>query len=252
VAKFGGWIHKYTINDAVEDGMVVPLVYEGRHHELNVNEPPIDRYFDCIASTLSDEGKKELKRKFSRLGIVHKSEQVLSEHFSKNFKGTPFKGLLVAPGKETAIRYHQIMREIGMITTEVLISPPEMREGVEDVHEEVTGPVQQFWKAMMDRFGNSPERYETTLKNQFKKQANPEILIVVDKLLTGFNAPSCIVLYLTRELKDHTLMQAIARVNRLYEDKEEGYIIDYAGNPENLDSALNLYSGEVDFDEEDL
>lgn len=239
--------------------MVVPLVYEGRHHELNVNEPPIDRYFDCIASTLSDEGKKELKRKFSRLGIVHKSEQVLfarawdiSEHFSKNFKGTPFKGLLVAPGKETAIRYHQIMREIGMITTEVLISPPEMREGVEDVHEEVTGPVQQFWKAMMDRFGNSPERYETTLKNQFKKQANPEILIVVDKLLTGFNAPSCIVLYLTRELKDHTLMQAIARVNRLYEDKEEGYIIDYAGNPENLDSALNLYSGEVDFDEEDL
>ena len=104
---------------------------------------------------------------------------------------------------------------------------------------------------MMDKYG-SPENYEKSLINSFKKQDHPEIIIVVDKLLTGFDAPNNYVLYLTRQLKEHTLLQAIARVNRLAPGKEHGLIIDYYGNLENLDSALETYSGTNNYDAADL
>ena len=105
---------------------------------------------------------------------------------------------------------------------------------------------------MMDKH-NTPEKYEKNLINGFKKQDHPEIIIVVDKLLTGFDAPVNRVLYLTRNLKEHTLLQAIARVNRLAEGKDYGLIIDYFGNLENLDGALEMYSGDNDsYDDDDL
>src|SRR5207302_9323783 len=94
--------------------------------------------------------------------------------------------------------------------------------------------------------------YNKQLINAFSKGDRPEIIIVVDKLLTGFDAPRNTVLYLTRKLKDHTLLQAIARVNRLHEGKEFGYILDYYGVLQNLDKALDLYGQLADFDESDL
>ena len=103
----------------------------------------------------------------------------------------------------------------------------------------------------MDEHGNS-KTYEKNIISRFKNQENPEIIIVVDKLLTGFDEPKNTVLYLTRNLQGHKLLQAIARVNRIYPDKEFGYIIDYYGVIENLDDALKLYSSFEDFDEEDL
>ncbi|MBW6492773.1 MAG: DUF3387 domain-containing protein, partial [Lentimicrobium sp.] len=99
--------------------------------------------------------------------------------------------------------------------------------------------------------GNS-KSYEKNIISRFKNQKVPEIIIVVDKLLTGFDAPKNTVLYLTRNLQGHKLLQAIARVNRIYPDKEFGYIIDYYGVIENLDDALQLYSSFEDFDDEDL
>ncbi len=104
---------------------------------------------------------------------------------------------------------------------------------------------------MMDEHGNS-RNYEKNLISRFKNQKDPEIIIVVDKLLTGFDEPKNTVLYLTRNLQGHKLLQAIARVNRVYPDKEFGYIIDYYGVIENLDDALQMYSSFEDFDEEDL
>jgi type I restriction enzyme R subunit len=104
---------------------------------------------------------------------------------------------------------------------------------------------------MMDEHGN-PKTYEKNIISRFKNQKDPEIIIVVDKLLTGFDEPRNTVLYLTRNLRGHKLLQAIARVNRIYPDKEFGYIIDYYGVIENLDDALLIYSSFEDFDNDDL
>jgi type I restriction enzyme R subunit len=143
------------------------------------------------------------------------------------------------------------MDEIGLVHVDVLISAPDMREGEEDAFEKVDDKVKKFWSAMMDKYGKA-DNYEKSIISAFKKQDQPEVIIVVDKLLTGFDAPRNVVLYLTRQLREHTLLQAIARVNRLYPGKDYGYIIDYFGNLGNLDSAINTYSGLGEFDPEEL
>src|SRR5271165_3220370 len=135
-------------------------------------------------------------------------------------------------------------------SSEVLISAPDEREGEgDDVADE---NVQKFWKAMMTKYGNEKE-YNRTLINSFKHGDDPEIIIVVDKLLTGFDAPRNVVLYIARSLKEHSLLQAIARVNRLHPGKDFGYVIDYYGVISYLNDALELYSKlEGKFDREDL
>lgn len=261
--KFGGLIDVYSITDAVEDGAVVPLLYEGRHNLIQVNDKPLDTYFDKISEPLTPYGKSTLKRKFSSTNQLNKADQIIyarawdiSEHYEQNVQNIFFgtlkaKGQLVAPNKTTAIRYREYIKEISNVSCEVLISPPDVRENTEDAFEESDDVVLKFWKAMMDKYGNA-ENYEKSLINSFKKQDHPEIIIVVDKLLTGFDAPNNYVLYLTRQLKDHSLLQAIARVNRLAPGKEHGLIIDYFGNLENLDTALETYSGNDAFDPADL
>ncbi|WKN29763.1 type I restriction endonuclease subunit R [Porifericola rhodea] len=261
--KFGGLIDVYSITDAVEDGAVVPLLYEGRHNLIEVNEKPLDNYFDRISEPLTSYGKAALKRKFSSTNQLNKADQIIyarawdiSDHYEQNVQDIYFgslkaKGQLVAPNKTTAIRYREYLKEIGRISSEVLISPPDVRENHEDAFEESDDLILKFWKAMIDKYGNA-ENYEKSLISSFKKQDHPEIIIVVDKLLTGFDAPNNYVLYLTRQLKEHTLLQAIARVNRLAPGKEYGLIIDYYGNLENLDTALETYSGSDQFDAADL
>ena len=257
--KFGGLIDIYSIKDAVEDKAVVPLLYEGRHNVMEVNEKPLDNYFDRVAEDLSEYGKANLKKKFSAKNKIVQSESFIentawdiSKHFVDNIQGTGFKGQLVAPNKLSAIRYRDKLKEIGKVSVELLISSPDMREGETDAFEETENKVVQFWNAMMDKY-HTTENYEKQIINAFKKQDEPEIIIVVDKLLTGFDAPVNRVLYLTRNLREHTLLQAIARVNRLAEGKDYGLIIDYYGNLENLDGALKMYAGDKDsFDEEDL
>ena len=129
-----------------------------------------------------------------------------------------------------------------MVSSEVLISGPDEREGYDetDADDDDLPAIVAFWRKMMARHG-SDEAYNRNLINAFKTGDSPEIIIVVDKLLTGFDAPRNTVLYLTRQLRDHTLLQAIARVNRLYEGKEFGFIIDYRGVLQNLSKAFDLY-----------
>jgi len=261
--KFGGMIDVYSITDAVADGAVVPLLYEGRHNQIEVNEKPLDTYFEKVSEPLTDYGKAALKRKFSSMSQLNRADQVIyarawdiSEHFEQHVQGITFgtvkaKGQLVAPSKTSAIRYREYLKEIGKVSCEVLISPPDVRENQEDAFEESDDVVLKFWKSMMDKYGKA-DTYEKSLINSFKKQDHPEIIIVVDKLLTGFDAPNNYVLYLTRQLKEHTLLQAIARVNRLAPGKEYGLIIDYFGNLENLDMALKVYSGENSYEAQDV
>jgi len=190
--------------------------------------------------------------------MLNKADQIIyarawdiTEHFVDNWQDTVFKGQLVAPNKATAIKYKEYLDEIGKVTSEVIISAPDTREGEDDAFEKADDKVKKFWKSKMDKYGTT-EKYEKSIISAFKKQDTPEIIIVVDKLLTGFDAPRNVVLYLTRSLREHTLLQAIARVNRLHPGKDYGYIIDYYGNLENLDKALDTYSGENIYDEEDL
>lgn len=267
--KFGGMIDVYSITDAVSDKAVVPLLYEGRHNQIDVNARPLDTFFEQVSEPLTDYGKGQLKKKFSRIDTINKADQVIYEraidivkHYCDNFQmgnpDYPQKAMLVAPNKYSAIKYREYIQEFGKsnqkynVHCEVIISAPDMREGEEDTFEKADDKVKAFWNAMMDRFNNKEKDYNDTIIKTFKKQEYPELLIVVDKLLTGFDAPCATVLYLTRPLKEHTLLQAIARVNRLYPGKDYGYIIDYYGNLQNLDNALNTYSGLEDFDEEEL
>lgn len=259
-AKFGGIITPtYTIRQAVDDGAVVPLLYEGRHVEQMVQKEPIDTWFERITRTLTQDQTADLKRKFATTNQLGKARQRvmriawdISEHFAENWKGTGFKGQLVAPGKLTAILYKEFLDEFGIVSSEVLISPPDEREGNEDAYQESPDEVRKFWDAMMAKYGG-PSEYQNQIINSFKYSEHPEIVIVVHKLLTGFDAPRNAVLYIAREIKEHTLLQAIARVNRLYEGKEFGYVIDYQGVLENLDQALDLYAAlDGEFEPQDL
>lgn len=258
VNKFGGLIDTYTIDQAVKDKAVVPLLYEGRHVEQSVDAQGIDAWFDRITANLSSEQSADLKKKFSTTDQLNKVEQKVkaiawdvSEHFRNNWQGTNFKGQLVTQDKATALLYKRYLDEFSFVTSEVLISGPDEREGEEDLYEDNKLAAQRFWKAMMQKYG-SEKVYNKQLINAFKNAEHPEIIIVVSKLLTGFDAPRNTILYLTKKLEKHALLQAIARVNRLYEGKEFGYIIDYRGVLENLDQALDLYSTLPEFDADDL
>ncbi len=257
-SKFGGVIDTYTVDQAVKDKAVVPLLYEGRHAIQKVNEAPIDTYFNIISESLTEYQKADLKRKFSRADQLNGAEQKIyaiawniSLHFRDNWKGTLFKGQLVCDRKQNAIKYKQFLDEIGIVSSEVLISPLDVREGEDSAFAKSSEIENLFWAKMMNEHGNT-KNYEKNLISRFKNQKDPEIIIVVDKLLTGFDEPKNTVLYLTRPLAEHKLLQAIARVNRIYPDKEFGYIIDYYGVLGELDTALDMYSSFADFDESDL
>lgn len=255
-AKFGGIIQPiYTVDQAVKDSAVVPLLYEGRMVPQMVHAESIDRYFDRICEWMTDAQRADMKKKFSRADQINQTEQRIyaiawdiSQHFQKNWQGSKFKAQLVAPRKRVAIMYKKFLDEINIVSSEVLITSPDTREGEDDAFGGTSNTEVAFWKRMMDEHG-TPKKYEQNIINRFKNSEKPEIIIVVDKLLTGFDEPKNTVLYLDRKLKDHTLLQAIARVNRVCDDKEFGYIVDYYGVFSNLNDALEIYT---DFDEEDL
>jgi type I restriction enzyme R subunit len=148
-----------------------------------------------------------------------------------------------------------VLDEIGHVTSEVIISGPDDREGNEEVDKESKDLVRKFWDKMMGQYKTEDE-YNRQVIDAFKSSDDPEILIVVSKLLTGFDAPRDTVLYLCKQLRDHTLLQAIARVNRLFEEdgqeKRYGFIVDYEGLLGELDKALTTYSAFDGFDNEDL
>ncbi len=247
----------YTIARAVQDRAVVPLLYEARHVPQCVDRKAVDRWFAKLTLGLAAERKADLKRKFSTKHQLDKALQRvraiawdISVHYAATYRNTGLKGQLAAPDKETAIRYKSFLDDFGLVVSEVLISAPAAREG-EDRANEPSLNEKVFWRAMMDRFG-SEKNYNRQLTNAFKYGRHPEIIIVVDKLLTGFDAPCNTVLYLARRLKEHTLLQAVARVNRLHPGKAHGLIVDYSGVIHELDRAIDFYGQLTEYDPADL
>lgn len=248
MARFGRLIHKYTIRDGVEDGAIVPLIYEGRFVEQKVDEENIDLWFKQTTRRLTEAQREDLRRKWSSIRRLTSTDARIkrialdiSEHFIEGYKDTGFKAMLATNYKRDAIRYLECFEQFGDLNCAVVISPPDMREGVDDVDEGADDLVISFWNKMMQQYGDA-DRYEEAIKNRFC-DGEIDILIVCSKLLTGFDAPLCQVLYIDKELKEHGLLQAIARTNRLHEGKDYGLIVDYRGLIEKLDTAMDMYSG---------
>lgn len=262
LSTFGRLIHRYAIDEAVADEAVVPLLYEGRLVEQQITGNVIDRWFEKISEGLTNSQKADLKGKFSRMDALSKTGQTIrakafdiSEHFRQHWQGTGFKAQLVAPSKAAAVRFKEVLDEIGHVSSAVVISPPDDNEGNEEVDQESKDVVRSFWSKMMAQYKTEDE-YNRQIIDAFKGSGDPEILIVVSKLLTGFDAPRNTVLYVCKSLKEHNLLQAIARVNRLYEDgdteKQFGFIVDYEGLLGELDSALTTYSAFEGYEAADL
>ena len=248
IAKFGRLIHKYTIKDGVEDKAIVPLIYEGRFVDQKVDEENIDLWFDQTTKKLTEAQQEDLRKKWSSIRRLTSTDARIkrialdiNEHFINGFKSTGFKAMLATNYKRDAIRYQNCFEEFGDITSAVVISSPDMREGFEDIDEETDDLVVAYWNKMIRLYGDA-DQYEETIKNKFC-DGEIDILIVCSKLLTGFDAPICQVLYIDKELKEHALLQAIARTNRLCEGKDYGLIVDYRGLIEELDTAMDMYSG---------
>ncbi len=243
--KFGPIVHAYTMQRAVEDQTVTPLLYEERIPDLDVNERAIDSWFERITEGLSDEQKADLKRKFAKKGQVYGADDRIrlialdiANHFVKNID-EGLKGQLACDSKASAIKYKKYLDEAGLFESAVVMSPPDSREGNTAVDEATTPEVTQWWK---DNVGSQDEQaYTKHLIERFDKDDSLKILIVVDKLLTGFDEPKNAVLYIDKPLKEHNLIQAIARVNRLHPKKKFGLLIDYRGILAELDTTIQKY-----------
>ena len=243
--KFGKIIHSYTMQQAAEDKTVTPLLYEERIPELNVNDKAIDAWFERSTSKLTDKQKTDLKKKFSQKGQIYQTEgrieliaYDIADHF-QNFKQQGLKGQLACDSKASAIRYKKALDKIGTVTSVVAMSAPDTREGHEAVDQESKDIVQNWWKANVNKMDE--KAYTKAIIEDYGRDDGPDIMIVVDKLLTGFDEPKNTVLYIDKPLKEHNLIQAIARVNRLHSKKQFGYLIDYRGILKELDTTIEKY-----------
>ena len=245
-SKFGPIVHAYTMQRAVEDQTVTPLLYEERIPELNVNERALDTWFERITDGLSDEQKTDLKRKFAKKGQIYSADDRIrlialdvASHFEKNID-EGLKGQLACDSKASAIKYKKYLDEANVFESAVVMSPPDSREGNTEVDEDTTPEITKWWK---ENVGSQDEQvYTKHLIERFADEADPlKMLIVVDKLLTGFDEPLNAVLYIDKALKEHNLIQAIARVNRLHAKKKFGLLIDYRGILSELDTTIAKY-----------
>lgn len=255
--KFGDYIDKYTIDDALADNIILPLIYEGRYVDLVQNSEQVDRRVDRITEGLNDKQKKELQR-FAGSKLIKSNPNRIAEiaidiekHFVENFQNTGLKAQIVAPSKYSAVLFQKAFEVSGKIRTAVIISDEHEDGDEENLHKkEVVGYLEGIRKNH-----SSVDKYEKDVVDSFKHNDDGiEMIIVVDKLLTGFDAPRNTVLYLAKDLRDHNLLQAIARVNRLFENKKEkpktaGYIMDYSENAKNIDTAMKLFGN---YDENDI
>lgn len=259
VNTFGDYIDKYTIDDALEDEMILPLVYEGRFIEMyNIGGEKVDVHVDNIASDLSEELKKAEQNRVADSTIkqnknrIEKTADDIEKHFIKEFKGTGLKGQVVAPSKYAAILFQKYFASRGKIKTAVVISDI---DAIEDKEDDKKKEVIDFLADVKHKYRDLKSYEMDIIKSFVDDQEGVELIVVVDKLLTGFDAPRNTVLYLSKDLRDHNLLQAIARVNRLFENsnreypKTAGYIIDYSENARNLDRAMKLFGN---YDEEDV
>lgn len=252
--KFGPLIDKYTLQDAIDDKVTVPIVYEGRVIPQKVTSQQIDTHLKHITIGLTEQARRDLEMEYSRFVTVAQTEARLNmiafdihEHFISYVKPKGFKAMLTCSSREEAVKLFYKLRELGGIVPAVVITPNSTKEGINEYNtpQSLKTVADFFVKEVDPLFKNNYEAYEDSVTGQFiDPDGKIDLLIVKDKLMTGFDAPIAAVLYVDKRLQDHTLLQAIARVNRVYPDKDFGLVVDYIGIFKKLNSALDLYTDE--------
>jgi type I restriction enzyme R subunit len=265
-SKFGEPIHNYTMRRAIEDGITVPLVYEGRKVQQEKPALTIDNYFKSLTEKLPKELKDKLSDKFSKFKVISEARSRInligfdiSDHFRNYCIPKGLKAMVVCSSRGAAVEMYHVLKGSPGINPRVVITFGDKNEGDDDeTTTEAIKKIKEYHEKMIKPlFGDNDEKYDDHVCDDFK---NPEgdinIIIVKDKLLTGFDAPIAGVLYLDKSIQKHSLLQAIARVNRVYKGKDFGLILDYWGVFGKLNSAIDMYddaeSGMNGFEKEDI
>jgi type I restriction enzyme R subunit len=272
IETFGSFIHTYKFDEAVEDGVVLDLRYEARNIDQHLTSPDqVDRWFDVKTKGMTDLSKAELKKRWGTMQKVVSSEprgkqivnDILLDMATKpRLMDGRGNAMLVGASIYQACKFYELFCNAGFEGKCAIVTSYEPNAGdisKEDSGEGKTEKIRQYdiyRKMLADHFAE-PEDAAITKVEQFEKEVkeqfitNPgqmRLLIVVDKLLTGFDAPSATYLYIDKTMRDHGLFQAICRVNRLDgDDKDYGYIVDYQDLFNSLEDAITDYtSGALD------
>lgn len=243
---FGGYIDEYRINQAVEDGATVKLLYEGREVISEVAGESLDKLFEEYFGDYTEEEQREIKKKYGVEKAVREAPARirwvcidLIKHYKERIRPDGFKAMIVVGSRHAAAIFKKTLDELGAPPSEVIISGDHNDKAY---IAQYTDKVRQ--KQIINNFKKPFGIDKQGTEDKNKKFDNTAFLIVKDMLLTGFDAPIAQVMYIDRKLQDHTLMQAIARVNRTYKGKECGYVVDYHGLSNYLTDALDLFSSE--------
>ncbi|MBF2709312.1 type I restriction endonuclease subunit R [Flavobacterium soyangense] len=266
ITIFGKYIHTYKFDEAVKDGVVLDLRYEARDIEQKISSPDkIDTWFDSKTKGLTDFAKTELKQKwgtmkkvFSSVGRLQKivADILLDMETRERLQNGRGNAILVSGSIYNACRYYQLFQEAGFTRCAIITSFAPSYADIKGEGEGHTEKLMQYeiYQKMLN--GKTSEDFEDEAKKRFiDEPAQMKLLIVVDKLLTGFDAPSATYLYIDKSMKDHGLFQAICRVNRLDgDDKDYGYIIDYKDLFGSLENAYNDFTSKAfeDYDKADV
>jgi type I restriction enzyme R subunit len=236
---FGGYIDQYKINEAVEDGATVRILYEGRQVKTEVAGDSLDNLFNEYFKDYNDDEKREIKRKYGVEKAIREAPARirwvcidLLKHYRDHIQPNGFKAMIVVGSRHAATIFKKTLDELGAPPSEVIISGD---HNDEQYIAQYTDKVRQ--KKVIENypkpFGANKEKNDPTA-----------FLIVKDMLLTGFDAPIAQVMYIDRKLQDHSLMQAIARVNRTYKGKQCGFVVDYHGLSEYLTQAMDMFTSD--------
>ena len=279
IETFGPYIHTYKYDEAVNDGVVLDLRYEARDIDQNItSQEKVDQWFDAKTKGLSDVAKAQLKERWGTMRTVlssqHRLEKIVADvlldmETRDRLKSDRGNALIVSDSIYSACRIYAMFQNHGLEGKCAIITS--YRPAIADIKGEETGEgltekmlkYEAYRKMLADHF-NEPEdaamhkadRFEQEVKKRFiESPGQMKLLIVVDKLLTGFDAPSATCLYIDKHMQDHGLFQAICRVNRLDgDDKDYGYIIDYKDLFRSLEQSIKDYTGEAfdGYDAEDV
>jgi type I restriction enzyme R subunit len=269
---FGKYIHTYKFNEGVEDGVILDLMYEARDIDQKLtSEKKVDEWFKAKTKGLNDFQKAELKKKWGTMQSVLSSRSrmdkivtdIIFDFGTKRLlMSSRSNAILVANSIYEACEYYKLFQKTafkGKCAVVTSYNPHSSDVSKEDTgantetqKEAIYNLYEEILKEVIPQGNKSKtETYEDWAKNKFKKEpANMKVLVVVSKLLTGFDAPSCAYIYLDKSMQDHGLFQAICRTNRIDgEDKDYGYIIDYRGLFDSVGQAISVYTSELDMDD---
>lgn len=242
------YLDRYFIDDAERDGFVVPIVYEMRREEVRLKDQDLEWYFESVdVEDIADEFetkmlREEVRRRINEITVFLENEknieiicEDIAKHFKERFDGK-FKGLIVTGSRKACVIFKEILdKYLPSEYSEVVMTfnPSDPREPQE---------IRAFKEKLINRFNiQDTNEIIKIIIEKFRKEENPKLLIVTDMLITGFDEPQLGVLYLYKLLKDHRLLQAIARVNRPYIEKGCGLVVDYVGIFKNLKKAFEIY-----------